>query len=88
MRIQLNMYARKLVQTMTDDAGHFLHHSLDADEHTEDEVKTLINAFPSALSFMSVDDDYETDEGEDEDEDDEPSETSTLHCQFKQRCWK
>jgi len=41
----------KLLQDMANDAGEFLH-NLDADNHTEDEVKTIIKAFPSALSHL------------------------------------
>jgi len=37
---------------MTNDAAEFLHKKLHADKHTEDEVKTVIETFPSALSHM------------------------------------
>jgi len=79
MRVKVEARAMAMIEGLTDDAGNFLHHFLDADEHTEDEVKTLINAFPSALSHTDT---YVIhDEGEDEDEDDEPSEIFMLPIQ-------
>ena len=47
-----------MIERLTIDAGDFLHFELDADEHTEDEVKTLINAFPSALSCLNDEDQW------------------------------
>ena len=59
MRVKVEARAMAMIEALTDDAGNFLHHFLDADEHTEDEVKTLINAFPSALSQNHEDADDE-----------------------------
>ena len=42
----------KLVQDMTNDAAEFLHKKLDFKKHTEDQVKTVIKAFPSSLSHL------------------------------------
>ena len=45
----------KLLQDMTKDAAEFLHEDLDINKHTEDQVKTVIKAFPSALSHLDDD---------------------------------
>ena len=64
MRLKVEARAMAMIEALTDDAGNFLH-NLDADEHTEDEVKTLINAFPSALSHIH---DYNENDEEYDDE--------------------
>ena len=56
---------------MTNDAGDFLHEDLDVERHTEDELKTLLNAFPSALSHLDsyrCDGDNGGDDGDDDDD--------------------
>jgi len=63
MRIKVEAQAMHMVQHLTADAGDFLHYDLDADLHTEEEVKTLIDAFPSALSQIRL-----YDYGSDDDE--------------------
>ena len=65
MRINVEARAMAMIGGLTYDAGNFLHRILDADEHTEDEVKTLINALPSALSHIR---DYADDEDDDDDD--------------------
>jgi len=64
MRIRVEARAKDMVEGLTNDAGLFLH-DIDADKHTEDEVNTLITAFPSALSHVCA---YDTNEDEQEDE--------------------
>jgi len=56
MRLRVEAHALVMIQNLATDAGNFLHQALDADQHTEDEVKTLINVLPSALSQLR---DYE-----------------------------
>ena len=42
----------KLLQDMANDAGEFLHKKLHVNKHTEDQVRTVIKAFPAALSHL------------------------------------
>ena len=51
MRIKVEARAKDMIQHLTTDAGEILH-TLDVDKHSEDEVKTLITQFPSALSHL------------------------------------
>jgi len=52
MRGWVEARARDMIEALTNDAGKVLHNNIDIEHHSEDEVKTLINAFPSALSFI------------------------------------
>ena len=45
----------KLLQEMTNDAAEFLHKKLHVKKHTEDQVRTVIKAFPAALSRLDDD---------------------------------
>jgi len=43
----------KLLQEMANDAAELLHKKLNVKKHTEDQVKTVIKAFPAALSRLN-----------------------------------
>jgi len=52
MRIRVEAHAMDMLERLDLDAAGLLHLRLHSDEYTENEVKTLINAFPSALSQL------------------------------------
>jgi len=55
MRIRVEAHAMAVIENLSIDAGNFLH-NLDAERHTEDEVKAAITHFPSAISHLNDDD--------------------------------
>ena len=50
-REKIKERAANMIQELSTDARFFFHHHLDAKKHTEEDVKTVIDAFPSALSY-------------------------------------
>ena len=51
MRISVEARAMDMIESLTNDAGNFLH-NLDVELHTEDEVIASISHFPAALSHL------------------------------------
>eukprot|EP01083_Nonionella_stella_P230854 815700_1 len=50
---KINEIARKAIELMSKEAGNFLFNDLCDDNHTEEQVKAIIELFPSSLSQVN-----------------------------------
>jgi len=62
LRERIDQRITEMLDTITKETGEFLH-NLDIDEHSEDEVRAAIQAFPSALSYVSYVDEQKINRG-------------------------
>jgi hypothetical protein len=54
LRNAINKKAKKFLKSLKDDVGDFLHYDMDDEEHSEDDIRTLVQCVPHALSHQLV----------------------------------
>ena len=54
LRNAINKKAKKFLKSLKDDVGDFLHYDMDDEEHSEDDIRTLVQCVPKSLKQKTM----------------------------------